>query len=61
METGLSMVSPLVSVTLLFSHSTLGMEYTDTVTLAPSLVISEQSIGVALNVTNISGVDGILG
>jgi hypothetical protein len=38
------------------------MEFTDTVTLAPSLVISNQSIGVALNVTTgFDGFDGVLG
>ncbi|TFK52338.1 acid protease [Heliocybe sulcata] len=38
-----------------------GTEYTDTVTLAPSLVIQNQSIGVASSTQDFSDVDGILG
>ena len=38
-----------------------GEEWFDTVTLAPGLVISQQSIGVASSSTGISNVDGILG
>lgn len=38
-----------------------GEEWTDTVTLAPGLVIENQSIGVASSATGFSGVDGILG
>jgi hypothetical protein len=45
------------------SHSTLGMEYNDTVTLGPNLVIHDQGIGVAQNTSGVTGsrVDGILG
>ncbi|KAJ7715163.1 aspartic peptidase domain-containing protein [Mycena maculata] len=44
------------------SGSFSGTEYTDTVTLAPGLVINEQSIGVASTSSGFnSGVDGILG
>ncbi|KAH7925602.1 acid protease [Leucogyrophana mollusca] len=38
-----------------------GTEYTDTVTLSPSLVIQNQSIGVASSAQGFSDVDGILG
>jgi len=38
-----------------------GEEWLDTVTLAPGLVISQQSIGVANSTTNFTGGDGILG
>jgi pepsin A len=37
------------------------MEYDDTVTLAPGLVIKSQSIGVASNATGFDEEDGILG
>ncbi|KZP31579.1 acid protease [Athelia psychrophila] len=43
------------------SGSFSGTEYTDTVTLAPALVITNQSIGVAATATGFSDVDGILG
>ncbi|OBZ71216.1 Polyporopepsin [Grifola frondosa] len=43
------------------SGSFSGTEYTDTVTLAPGLVIESQSIGVASSAQGFSGVDGILG
>ncbi|KAJ7487335.1 aspartic peptidase domain-containing protein [Mycena galericulata] len=43
------------------SGSFSGTEYTDTVTLAPGLVITKQSIGVASKSSGFSGVDGILG
>ncbi|KAJ7511570.1 aspartic peptidase domain-containing protein [Mycena galericulata] len=43
------------------SGSFSGTEYTDTVTLAPGLVITKQSIGVASKSTGFTGVDGILG
>lgn len=43
------------------SGSFSGTEFTDTVTLAPGLVITQQSIGVASTSTGFSGVDGILG
>ncbi|KAH8109648.1 acid protease [Phellopilus nigrolimitatus] len=43
------------------SGSFSGNEYTDTVTLSPALVISQQSIGVASSSSGISDVDGILG
>ncbi|KAF7982229.1 hypothetical protein HWV62_29434 [Athelia sp. TMB] len=43
------------------SGSFSGEEYTDTVTLSDSLVITGQSIGVASSATGFSGVDGILG
>jgi hypothetical protein len=43
------------------SGSFSGTEYTDTVTLSPSLVINNQSIGVASRATGFDGVDGILG
>jgi hypothetical protein len=40
----------------------LGTEYTDQVTLAPGLVISKQSIGVASSSSGFDeGIDGILG
>ena len=38
-----------------------GKEWTDTVTLAPGLVIEGQSIGVASSASGFSGFDGILG
>lgn len=38
-----------------------GEEWTDTVTLAPGLVISTQSIGVASSSSGLNGVDGIIG
>ena len=38
-----------------------GNEVTDTVTLAPGLVITGQSIGVATSSEGFEGVDGILG
>ncbi|KIJ62534.1 hypothetical protein HYDPIDRAFT_114177 [Hydnomerulius pinastri MD-312] len=38
-----------------------GEEYTDTVTLSPSLVIQNQSIGVASSAQGFSDVDGIIG
>lgn len=38
-----------------------GSSDTDTVTLNPSLVIQNQSIGVASSAQGFSGVDGILG
>ncbi|CCM04929.1 uncharacterized protein FIBRA_07126 [Fibroporia radiculosa] len=43
------------------SGSFSGTEYTDTVTIAPALVIQNQSIGVASTTQGFSGVDGILG
>ncbi|KAJ7459167.1 aspartic peptidase A1 [Mycena galericulata] len=43
------------------SGSFSGTEYTDTVTLAPGLVITKQSIGVASTSSGFTGVDGILG
>ncbi|KIM47467.1 hypothetical protein M413DRAFT_439126 [Hebeloma cylindrosporum] len=43
------------------SGSFSGTEFTDTVTLAPGLVIPKQSIGVASTSTGFAGVDGILG
>jgi cathepsin E len=43
------------------SGSFSGTEFTDTVTLAPGLVISGQSIGVASTSTGFDGTDGILG
>ncbi|KAJ7446655.1 aspartic peptidase A1 [Mycena galericulata] len=38
-----------------------GTEYTDTVTLAPGLVITQQSIGVASTSSGFTGFDGVLG
>ncbi|KAG1747768.1 acid protease [Suillus paluster] len=38
-----------------------GVEYSDTVTLAPDLVIANQSIGDALQYADFEGVDGIIG
>ncbi|KAJ7509624.1 acid protease [Mycena galericulata] len=43
------------------SGSFSGTEYTDTVILAPGLVITQQSIGVASTSSGFTGVDGILG
>ncbi|KAH8115423.1 acid protease [Phellopilus nigrolimitatus] len=43
------------------SGSFSGTEYTDTVTLSSSLVIADQSIGVASSSSGFDGVDGILG
>ncbi|GJE88453.1 pepsin-like aspartic proteases [Phanerochaete sordida] len=43
------------------SGSFSGTEFTDTVTLGPSLVIQNQSIGVASQAQGFQGVDGILG
>ncbi|KAF8665498.1 hypothetical protein AX16_000513 [Volvariella volvacea WC 439] len=43
------------------SGSFSGTEFTDTVTLAPGLVITGQSIGVASTASGFDGVDGILG
>jgi saccharopepsin len=43
------------------SASFSGEEWLDTVTLAPGLVINQQSIGVASSSTGVSGVDGVLG
>ncbi|KAH8984468.1 acid protease [Lactarius akahatsu] len=43
------------------SGSFSGTEYTDRVTLSPSLVVESQSIGVADTAQGFSGVDGILG
>ncbi|KAH9057463.1 acid protease [Lactarius vividus] len=43
------------------SGSFSGTEFTDQVTLSPSLVIKSQSIGVASTAQGFSGVDGILG
>jgi cathepsin E len=43
------------------SGSFSGTEFTDTVTIAPGLVISKQSIGVASTSTGFQGVDGIIG
>ncbi|GJE94601.1 aspartic protease [Phanerochaete sordida] len=43
------------------SGSFSGTEYTDTVTLAPTLVIENQSIGVASQAQGFEDVDGILG
>jgi hypothetical protein len=41
----------------------LGEEFTDTVTISPGVVITNQSIGVAQEIQgfNFSGVDGVLG
>jgi len=39
----------------------LGIEYTDTLTLGTGVVITKQSIGVALHSGGFTGVDGILG
>ena len=44
-----------------YLHLILGNEYTDSVTIAPGMVISRQSIGVAWNTTNFYPFDGILG
>lgn len=38
-----------------------GKEWTDTVTLAPGLVVQNQSIGVSSSAVDLSGMDGILG
>jgi cathepsin E len=43
------------------SGSFSGTEFTDTVTIAPGLVITKQSIGVASTSTGFEGVDGIIG
>ncbi|KAI0789828.1 acid protease [Abortiporus biennis] len=43
------------------SGSFSGTEFVDTVTIAPGLVISKQSIGVASTAEGFQGVDGILG
>ncbi|KAJ3488415.1 hypothetical protein NLI96_g2845 [Meripilus lineatus] len=43
------------------SGSFSGVEYTDTVTISPELVIQDQSIGVATTAQGFNGVDGILG
>jgi cathepsin E len=43
------------------SGSFSGTEYTDTVTLSSSLVITKQSIGVASTSSDFTGLDGILG
>ncbi|KAJ7486176.1 acid protease [Mycena galericulata] len=43
------------------SGSFTGTEYIDQVTLAPGLVIQQQSIGVASSATGFTGVDGIIG
>jgi hypothetical protein len=43
------------------SGSFSGTEYTDTVTLGPSLVINKQSIGVSSTAKGFNNVDGILG
>nr|GAT57455.1 aspartic proteinase [Mycena chlorophos] len=58
-ETSSSTGQP-VSVTY-GSGSFSGTEFTDEVTLAPGLVISKQSIGVASTSEDFEGVDGILG
>src|SRR6267154_515465 len=39
----------------------LGTEYTDTLTLGKGVVITKQSIGVALDFAGFPGVDGVLG
>ncbi|KAJ7824770.1 acid protease [Mycena olivaceomarginata] len=50
------------SVTVAYgSGSFSGTEYTDQVTLAPGLVIPNQSIGVASSSSGLDGIDGILG
>jgi hypothetical protein len=52
----------LLSISRLLSlHSNSGTEYTDTVTITPSLSISQQGIGVASSSAGFNGVDGILG
>lgn len=43
------------------SGSFSGEEWTDTVTLAPDLVINHQSIGIASSASGFSDIDGILG
>ncbi|KAI0257081.1 aspartic peptidase A1 [Lactifluus subvellereus] len=52
---------PTSPPSLIYLHTLLGTEFTDTVTVAPSLVIPRQSIGVASNSTGFEGFDGILG
>ncbi|KAF8639298.1 hypothetical protein AX17_001609 [Amanita inopinata Kibby_2008] len=50
------------TVTVVYgSGSFTGMEYIDTVTITPSLVIANQSIGAATASTGFTGYDGILG
>ncbi|EJC99838.1 acid protease [Fomitiporia mediterranea MF3/22] len=51
----------IVQVTYLTGSSFTGMEYTDTVSLSPNLVIEGQSIGVAQTSQGFVGVDGVLG
>ena len=41
--------------------STIGTEFTDTVTLGNGLTVTKQSIGVASRSTGFDGVDGIIG
>ncbi|KAF8893668.1 aspartic peptidase A1 [Gymnopilus junonius] len=55
-----SATGELVSVTY-GSGSFTGTEFTDQVTIAPGLVISKQSIGVAATSQGFDGVDGIIG
>jgi hypothetical protein len=44
------------------SGSMRGTEYMDTVTLSPSLIITNQSIGVAKKISDFGeGIDGVLG
>ncbi|KAF7795125.1 hypothetical protein EIP86_006272 [Pleurotus ostreatoroseus] len=51
---------PIINEVSNYRASFSGTEYLDTVTIGP-LVITNQSIGVASNITGFSGVDGILG
>ena len=44
-----------------YLRSSIGTEYTDTVTLGTGLTITAQSIGVAATSTGFTGVDGIVG
>ena len=49
------------SFAVLLLSSFLGTEYEDTVTIAPGLVITKQSIGVASSSHGFQNIDGILG
>ena len=51
----------LVSVSFAIFTPLPGTEYIDSVTIAPGVVISGQSIGVALNSSGFFPLDGILG
>jgi hypothetical protein len=63
MELGHSLVSFLSSSYLLYLYHPpfSGTEFLDTVTIAPGLVITRQSIGIASNSSGFEGFDGILG